>query len=267
MLKKKILLISILIFSIFILVFLTDIVYSAYINKTSLENSISKINKNNDNEIFKINKIVFFSSCNADTTINNSSYTITNLFQYTDIAIYINNSSDNFTNLSEENTLKSVYIDNINFNNLPQIGSPSLYYKNINLFSKGINLNENKITDKLFFDVTSEDDIDYNEPILFNNCANPITLSYINSNIKNNYILSDFSTPITYDGSLLQKSNILLNSIDCNISFDIYITNNLNQQFKCPIYINIPLDNNNFSIYDGSFTLIDNTNYIFYRYK
>ena len=30
-------------------------------------------------------------------------------------------------------------------------------------------------------------EIDYNTPTLYNNCANPITLAYVNSNIKENY--------------------------------------------------------------------------------
>ena len=72
---------------------------------------------------------------------------------------------------------------------------------------------------------------------------------------------------MTYDGSLLKNNNILLNSISCSISFDIYITNNLDEEFKCPIYLDIPLENESNSIYDGSITLVDNTNYEFYKIK
>ena len=92
-------------------------------------------------------------------------------------------------------------------------------------------------------------------------------LSYINSNIKTDYTITDTSNPITYDGSLLQKCNVLLDSIACNLSFDIYITNNLNQEFKCTIYVDIPLKNDNKSIYDGNIILKKDTNFIFYRYK
>jgi hypothetical protein len=263
-LKKRNFLILILLFLSLILAILTNIVYASYLNKTSLEKSINEINKNNEKEIFSINKIVYFSSCSANADISNSNFMINNLFQYTDIAIYINN---DFENLSLENTLKSVYIDNVNFTTSPEIGTPSLYFKNLNNFATDIYLKENKISDKLFFDVTSEDSIDYSEAILYNNCANPITLSYVNENIKTDYVVSNISNPIIYDGSLLKKSNILLNSISCSISFDIYITNNLDEEFKCPVYLNIPLDNETASIYDGSLTLVDNTNYVFYRYK
>ena len=91
--------------------------------------------------------------------------------------------------------------------------------------------------------------------------------NYVNKKRKTEHIISNLSESMTYDGSLLEKNNILLNSISCGISFDIYITNNLDQKFKCPIYIEIPLDNETNSIYDGSFTLIDNTNFTFYRYN
>lgn len=261
--KKKNLFILILLFLIFILTFLTHIIYVSYLNKTNLEKNIEQINEKNKNSIFSINKIVYFSSSSANTNVNNSNFVIDDLFQYTDIAIYINNNSEA---LSLENTLKSVYIDNINFSKLPKLGVPSLYYKNINDFAKPTHLEENKLEDKLFFDVSSENTIDYSEAVLFNNCANPITLSYVNKNIKTEHIISDLSASMTYDGSLLKKNNILLNSISCSISFDICITNNLNQKFKCPIHLEIPLDNETNSIYDGSFTLVDNTNFTFYRY-
>ena len=264
--KKSFLTLLILLFLVFILIFLTNIVYASYLNKTSFENSVEKISSNNDKEVFSINKIVYFSSAGATTNVNNGSLNIKNLFQYTDIAIYINNNSNN-QNYSLENTLKSVYIDNINYNKTPDVGNTELYYKNINNFAKDIFIEDNNIKDQLIFDVTSEDTLDYSEAILYNNCANPITLSYLNNNIKNNYLLTNSETAITYDGSLLKKSNILLNSIACSISFNINIVNNLDERFICPIYINIPLNNKKTSIYSGNFTLIDNTNYTFFRYK
>lgn len=109
--------------------------------------------------------------------------------------------------------------------------------------------------------------IHLSSPTLYNNCANPIVLSYINENIKTDYTITDTSNPITYDGSLLKKCGILLNNLDSSFSFDIYITNNLDQEFKCTIFINIPTKLDDKSLYDGTITLKQNTNYIFYRYK
>lgn len=147
-----------------------------------------------------------------------------------------------------------------------KIGTPELYYKNINNFAKNNFNKENKLDKRLDFGITFEDEIDYESPTLYNNCANPISLSYVNNNIKENYQLNS-STTITYDGSLLKKCNILLDSITCNISFDIFITNNLDQKFKCPITIDIPLETSSKSIYDGSLVSKNTSNLTFYRYE
>ncbi len=237
-----------------------------YRNKLNFENNILEISEKNNNSIFIIDNITLFSSCNADTDIkSNSDFTLKNLYQYTDIAIFINNTSSS-KELSAENTLKEVNITNIKFAKSPDIGQPQLYYKNINNFAKPILNKEDKLETDLKFQITSEDNIDYSNPTLYNNCANPITLSFVNNNIKSNYALN-ISKPITYDGSLLKSCNIVLNSISCNICFDIFITNNLNQKFICPISIDIPLERDSKSIYDGNLSTKNTEKHIFYRYE
>lgn len=89
-------------------------------------------------------------------------------------------------------------------------------------------------------------------------------MSYVNSKIKENYTLNDISD-IVYDGSLLKKCNITLNSIECQISFLITIVNNLNEKFTCPIVLSIPLSIDNSSIYDGNLTLKQKCNYKFIK--
>ena len=126
---------------------------------------------------------------------------------------------------------------------------------------------DNVITDRLDFDITSENETNLDLPILYNNLANPITLSYINQNIKNDYTLTDTSVPITYDGSLLKNCNISLESILCNLSFDITVINNLDEEFRCSVFIDIPLKDEDKSIYDGNIKIIKDVNYMFYRYK
>lgn len=263
--NKKTIAITIFVILIIILTFLTTTVFGRIINKYSCEKEYLEFAKKNENTIFSINKIVLFSNCNAknkNVTANN--FTIENLFQYTDIALFINNNSDN-TNM--ENTLKSVRLENLNYIETPSIGTPKIAYKNINSFAEGIMLEENIFQNDLTFNISSNDNDDLSTPTLYNNCANPIVLSYINENIKNDYTLTDTSSPITYDGSLLKKCGVLLNSINCKFSFDIIITNNLEQEFKCTVYIEPPLENGEKNLYDGSITLTQNCNYNFYRYK
>lgn len=255
---KKIIFYTTLFISLVLLVFLVNIVYSNFMNKLALENDVSKVSNT-----FGIDKIVLFSSCSADSNINsNNTTTINNLTQYTDIAVFINNSATEF-NL--ENTLKSVSIKDIVFNETPTNGIPNLYYKSLTSFATPDVLEENKIDSTLDFSVTSSDEIDYSSPTLYNNCANPITLCYVNSNIVNNYTI-DNSNSIAYDGSLLKSCNVLLNNIKAKISFTIYIENNQGEKFRCPVYIDIPLGEGDVSIYDGSYTYTYNPEYVFYKY-
>lgn len=258
---KKIILVLVFIF---LLIFLVNIIFASLINKLSFENYINKIWEQTNSHSFSIDKIVFFSTCTSDSTINsNSTTTINNLTQFTDIAIFINNSTAEF---NMENTLKAVSIKDISFNTIPNIGTPNLYYKSLTSFATPNVPVENLLDTELDFKISSENQIDYNEPILFNNCANPITLSYVNSMITDNYTIAN-SNPIIYDGSLLKSCNILLNDLKCSISFTILIENNLGQKFKCPVYIDIPLESDSSSIYDGSYTYIFNPNYDFFEYE
>ena len=262
--KKKTILI-IITFILFIIVFiLAFLLLNKYILKKNFEDTVLSFASKNENTVFKINKIALFSGCDAqnkNTSISN--FTIENLYQYTDIALFFNSNDEK--NL--ENTFKKVWIENIQFNNMPLLGEPNLYFKSINDFAKSTYNQDNIIKDKFEFNITAEDTADLSNPILYNNLANPITLSYINSNVKTDYTLTDTSIPITYDGSLLKRCNINLDSIKCNLSFDTYIVNNLDQEFKCTVYLDIPLENDENSIYDGKLQINKNVNFIFYRYK
>ncbi len=264
--KKFIILTIITIILTIILVFLLSYTYKsikAYTASQSFLSSSLKFQEANEKTIFSINKITYFSNCNADISTNsNSSFTISDLYQYTDIAIFL---SPNSEKLTSKNTIKSVILEDINFSLLPSIGKPSLYYKNINDFAKPTFLKENLINNAITFYTTSEDKIDYTKPILYNNCANPITICYVNEKIQDKYTLSNNVSNLSHDGTLLKKCAITLNSISCKISFNMTITNNLNETYSCPITLSIPLSTESNTIYDGSLTLKDTTNFKFIR--
>lgn len=238
--------------------------WDKYHNKKSFENSILTTSEKDKNSIFSVDKIVYFSSCNANCDIaSNASLTISNLYQYTDIAIFINNHATNENEYTLENTLKNVVINDIKFDLLPSVGTPNLYYKGLNDFASPLYNNQNLIfTDSFDFSITSEDEIDYSTPTLYNNCANPITFCYVNSNIKDNCTVPDVSS-VLYNGNLLKKCNITLNSISCRISFKIDITNNLDEKYTCPFILQIPLSSESSTIYDGNLILKSDTNYSF----
>lgn len=263
--KKKIILTLIAMFLFLLVIFLGYLLFNKYVLKKNFEEDVLSFANKNENTIFTINEITLFSTCDAkNKTASTTNFTIENLYQYTDIALFITSPSEE-RNL--ENTFKKVWIDNINYTITPSVGEQKLYYKSINNFATNEIIEDNIISDKLEFNITSEDEANLDTPTLYNNLANPIVFSYVNNNIKTDYTLTDTSIPITYDGSLLKRCNVLLNSLNCSISFDIYIINNLNQEFKCTIYVDIPLEADGKTIYDGSVTIKNDTNFIFYRYK
>ena len=168
-------------------------------------------------------------------------------------------------NFTAENTLKKVTISDINYTLSPSTGTPNLYFKNINNFATSNYEESNKIENSIDFETSSEDEIDYSTPTLYNNCANPITLSYVNSNIKENYTLTDTISNLSYDGSLLKACSVTLNSISCKLSLVITIINNLDETYSCPLTLTIPLSTESSTIYDGSLTLNEVTNFNFIK--
>lgn len=243
---------------------IVTIVYIIGIYKVNSEFSsyIDELARLNSKTVFSIDRIYLYSS--ADATSNETTKPVwdLNVSQFTDIAIYINNRAENGVNY--ENTIKELTISNVQFNNL-QSGTPSLYYKNVNDFAKLTNLEENKINDSLEFNIVNSGDADYTKPVIYSNCQNPITLEYVNTNMEEDTIISDISTPLTYDGSLLKKAGILLTQMKCTLSFTITIVNNYNQKFVATVYIDIPLEDSmsGASIYDGKLIKnIENTNFV-----
>ena len=207
-----------------------------YTINDDFSNYIDSIARLNSKTVFSIDRIYLYSG--ADATSNETTKPVwdLNLYQFTDIALYINNRSDE-----------------------------GVSYKNVNDFAKLTNTDENKITDSLEFNVVNSGDADYSTPVIYSNCQNPITLEYVNSNMEENTIISDISTPLTYDGSLLKKGGILLSQMKCTLSFTITIINNYNQKFVATVYIDIPLEDSmsGESIYDGKLIKnIENTNLV-----
>ncbi len=229
------------------------IVYTVkiYVVNEKFADSVSEIARLNSKTVFSIDRIYLYSSADANSNETNKPVWDLDIFQFTDIAIYINNRDE--SGVTYENTIKTLTIDNVKFNGL-ETGNPKLYYKNVNDFAK-LEINEaNEIKDSIEFNIVNTGDADYTKPVIYSNCQNPVTLEYVNSEMKENTTISDISQPLTYDGSLLQKSGISLNSIKCNLSFKVTIVNNYNQKFVATVYIDIPLEDSftNESIYNGS---------------
>ena len=275
-LKYKKLLIPIIILIVLAISLVIFIVFNylpIFYSNNNFENDVLAFANKNLKTVFSIDEITLFSSCDVKNKLSGkSSFTVENLFAYTDIAIFINKNSQEST---LENTLKDVTLKNFSIDESPIDGQPCLYYKCLNQFAKSLlpnqleNSSENlkPIDSELSFDTISNETSDFSNPVLYNNCANPITLSYIIENVKTDYTISDTSIPITYNGSLLKRCAVPISNIASKISFEIYITNYNDEKFKSKVFISIPFKNDTNSVYDGNITLKQNTNFVFYQYE
>lgn len=269
---KKVNIVSKLIFTIFLTVILIAIliftIKNYEINKQFAKEIESFANLNNKT-VFSIDKMTLYSSGFVTKNQENKPVWNLNIGQFTDISLKINNRSHE-NGVSYENTIKSLYIDNIKYNNVT-IGNQSLHYKYLGDFGKVTANESNKINDKLVYDVVKSGEIDLTEPKIYANADNPIILEYVNSNLKTNEIISDTNTEVVYDGTLLKNTNIPLDKMKCTLSFTIHIINYYNQEYRATVYVDIPITNtiNNTTIYDGKLEkVLENTNLIrFFRIK
>ena len=168
--KKTIMLIILTLVLFIVLIFVGSLAYNIfqkhYYSNLSAK-SLFEFSANNQETIFSVDKITYFSSSNAKIETNpNSSFKISNLYQYTDIAIFLESShsdksdgSDATENLTYKNTLKSVTISDIKYVLSPTIGTANLYYKNINDFASSSFDKKNIIKDTITFNTTAEDKI------------------------------------------------------------------------------------------------------------
>ena len=130
--KKKISIIITFVILILIALLLSIFTIHKIVQKENFENYFLDFAYKNDEPVFKINKITLFSSCNVkNKSASSTNFTIENLFQYTDIAIFLSPDKDD---VDLENSLKQVWIENINFNTKPSLGEANLYFKSINSF-------------------------------------------------------------------------------------------------------------------------------------
>jgi len=118
--KKKNILTVIVFLLLFLVIIITYLLSQKYVIKSNFERDILAFASKNDKTVFKVNKIVLFSNCDAkNKTGSATNFTIENLYQYTDLAIFINASSDEEKTL--ENTFKNVNIQNIQYITSPEV--------------------------------------------------------------------------------------------------------------------------------------------------
>lgn len=247
--NKQIIFLIISLISVITLFLLINFIYTKHKTKTNFESDL--LSSNDYSDTFSVDKIVLYSSANATSNETSRNLWNINVYQFTDMAIYLNNNSE--SSLSSKNTIKELYIDNIKYSPLPEKGTPELYYKAIDNFGIPSLKDENLVQDKLNFKIiNSKDTLDTNTASFYETCQTPITLQFVNKDIKANAIIPNTGEALVFDGSLLSKTNIALNNIKTFISFNVNLTNNLDEKYVYNVNFEIPLEDNEHSIYEGN---------------
>lgn len=227
-----------------------------------------KIASSNENKVFNIDKIILCSNANAIDNSENKNVSSLSVYQYTDIAIYINNKNKE-QELTKENTISELFIDNIEIVTSSDIGKQSLKYKNLMAFGSKETLSDYNYNDRIDFNVVytnkENEEADYNEPNFYTDCSNPITLEYINQDLKNDYKITDKDN-VSFDGKILKSAGIKIEDINSKIRFKINIRNNNNESFSSWVNFQIPLND----IYEGNSIkskVLDKDNYRYTFFK
>ena len=230
-----------------------DLIFKFSYAKDEFSTQVEKIANQNENPIFKIQKILIYSSANAIDNSENESLQDLSILQYSDIAIYLDNTSTVY-DLTNENTVKELYIDNISIQTGSDKGHQYINYKSPFDFAEYKEIEELN-SGKIEYNIVSTNDennhTDYATPTFYTDCSNPITLEYMNENIVTNYATSSDSNTISFNGKVLQEAGIDLNDINYTLNFTIHIVNNLNEEFICPVRLKVDLSGNDGGIYKG----------------
>ena len=219
------------------------------IYRDNYANQMIGISDNNENTIFSIQKVVLYSNANAIDNSKDQSLSDVSICQYSDLGISIDNSQSS-SELTDENTVKQLYIDNIVITSKLDKGTKILNYKNPFSFGKYKEI-ESPINNRIDFKIVStnkeNESNNYDEPTFFTDCSNPINLGYLNKDLLTKYSVSNEASTVSFNGKVLKEANISLDDINYNLKFTIHIVNNLNEKFSYNMNLDVNLD----GIYDG----------------
>lgn len=241
------------ILAIVVLLLFYHFVLADVFSRNNFANQMIELSDENETSVFNIQKVLLYSDANAIDNSEDHSLKNMSICQFTDLSIYIDNSSSN-TELSSENTVKELYIDNINITSKSDVGTKILNYKNPMNFGKYKNIKEldnGRIDFKVINTNQENESQNYSEPTFYTDCSNPITLGYLNKDIVTNYSVSDASKSISFNGKVLKEANVNLDDINYTLNFTIHIVNNLNQKFAYNMKLDVNLNDDNGGIYNG----------------
>lgn len=222
-------------------------VFAESFARNDFANQMVEISEANEKSVFNVQKVLLYSSANAIDNSESQALQNMSICQYTDISIYIDNMA-NASELTDENTIKQLYIDNINITSNSDKGAKLLNYKNPLNFGKyeEIELPQNNRIDFNIVNTNVENEnYDYSKPTFYTDCSNPISLGYMDKDILTDYSVSEGTTSVSYNGKVLQEAGISLDELKYTLSFKIHIINNLNEEFVYQMSMDVDLNDEN----------------------
>ena len=220
-----------------------------HFEKVRYANNVIEIAQKNENTIFSVEKVYVCSSANAVGTTSTQNNGQFNIYQYTDMAVFINNNQEKF-GLTNENTVKELYIDNIDLQVNKNMGSQSLKYTNLKKIGSRETVRDFTKKDRIDFNIVytnKENEMaNYDDNVFYTDCSNPISLKYVND-LGTNYSV-DEGNSVKFDGSILKDAGIAIEDINARVKFKINIVNNNDEYFSCWINLDMPLN----EIYNGT---------------
>lgn len=245
----KLAFVILIVLAIILLLIYYHFVFAKAFARNNFANQMVEISEENETPIFSVQRILLYNSANAVDNSENQSLSDMSISQYTDISIYLDN-SQTVSDLTDENTVKELYIDNISMTSKSENGTKILNYKNPLNFGKYQEMAspENGRIDFNIVNTNEENENhNYDEPTFYTDCSNPISLGYSNKDLLTNYSVSSDSSTVSFNGKVLQEAGVNLDDINYTLNFTIHIVNNLNQKFAYNMKIDVDLN----GIYDG----------------
>lgn len=244
-------------------------IFAPVVHAWSFANDATNFIAENDEPIFRIKEIMLYSSAYADDNSEKEVLKDLDIHQFTDISVTIDNKSY-IKDLSNKNTVSELYIDNIKITKESKKGESTLNYKNPYEFGKynGDLGSADRIDFRILHTNADNENNDFTSPTFFTDCSNPITLGYLNKNIKNKCEINQSNEKIDFNGKLLKLADISIDDISYKLSFQIHIKNSLEESYVYGVDLNIPLQDEKSSIYDGYiFKLMHNQSKAYYFLK
>ena len=170
-------------------------------------------------------------------SINKNDWSI-EIYQYTDLAIYIKPKNENFF-------VKKIWIDTLNVSTPPVIGNASVFYENPTNFGTEYIQKDFPFNEFLEFDIVNDknelNEIQYNTPVFFSDCSIPLTLKYVNTLAKNFNLKTSYT--LNQNGTILNNIISDTSVIESDFSFVVHLIDNNNSEYKTIVNITVPLKN------------------------